>query len=158
MRQVASARKEATIRARANLERALENGVDTLRLGADPKDGGVDPLELVSLIAVHALERCEAHPHGDGARAFYRAARRVELAARACQPEYRACAENSPSSEKKTASLEKRGKTRTVSPLSRDARDDRVALSHSHSRSGSGSGSAERSSFGGKKTRGGALY
>ena len=157
MRQVASARKEATIRARANLERALENGVDTLRLGADPKDGGVDPLELVSLIAVHALERCEAHPHGDGARAFYRAARRVELAARACQPEYRACAENSPSSEKKTASLEKRGKTRTVSPLSRDARDDRVALSHSHSRSGSGSGSAERSSFGGKKTRG-ALY
>jgi hypothetical protein len=158
MRQVASARKEATIRARANLERALENGVDTLRLGADPKDGGVDPLELVSLIAVHALERCEAHPHGDGARAFYRAARRVELAARACQPEYRACAENSPSSEKKTASLEKRGKTRTVSPLSRDARDDRVALSHSRSGSGSGSGSAERSSFGGKKTRGGALY
>jgi len=157
MRQVASARKEATIRARANLERALENGVDTLRLGADPKDGGVDPLELVSLIAVHALERCEAHPHGDGARAFYRAARRVELAARACQPEYRACAENSPSSEKKTASLEKRGKTRTVSPLSRDARDDRVALSHSRSLSGSGSGSAERSSFGGKKTRG-ALY
>ena len=41
----------------------------------------MDPLELVSLIAVHALERCEAHPHGDGARAFYRAARRVELAA-----------------------------------------------------------------------------
>ena len=156
MRQVASARKEATIRARANLELALENGVDTLRLGADPKDGGVDPLELVSLIAVHALERCEAHPHGDGARAFYRAARRVELAARACQPEYRACAENSPSSQKKTASFS-RGKTRTVSPLSRDARDDRVAEhSHSHSRSGSGSGSAGRSSFGGKKTR--ALY
>ena len=45
--------------------------------------------ELVSLIAVHALERCEAHPHGDGARAFYRAARRLELAARACQPDYR---------------------------------------------------------------------
>jgi hypothetical protein len=37
---------------------------------------------------VHALERCEAHPHGDGARAFYRAARRLELAARACQPDY----------------------------------------------------------------------
>jgi len=31
-----------------------------------------------------------AHPHGDGARAFYRAARRLELAARACQPDYHA--------------------------------------------------------------------
>ena len=90
MKQVATARREATIRARENLEAACEAGVDTLRLGADQIEGGVDPLELVSLIAVHALERCEAHPHGDGARAFYRAARRVELAARACQPEYKA--------------------------------------------------------------------
>ena len=90
MRQVAAARREATERARVNLEAAAQAGAETLRLGAPAEEGGVDPLELVSLIAVHALERCEAHPHGDGARAFYRAARRVELAARACQPEYRA--------------------------------------------------------------------
>lgn len=85
-----SARREATERARVNLAAAAAAGVETLRLGcADGEGGGVDPLELVSLIAVHALERCEAHPHGDGARAFYRAARRLELAARACQPDYR---------------------------------------------------------------------
>ena len=76
-------------RARQNLVAAAEAGIETLRLGTAPSEGGVDPLELVSLIAVHALERCEAHPHGDGERAFYRAARRVELAARACQPDYK---------------------------------------------------------------------
>jgi hypothetical protein len=59
MRQVATARREATVRARENLREAVEHGVDTLRLGHDSKQGGVDPLELVSLIAVHALERCE---------------------------------------------------------------------------------------------------
>jgi hypothetical protein len=89
MRQVASARRAATERARQNLVAAAEAGIETLRLGTAPSEGGVDPLELVSLIAVHALERCEAHPHGDGERAFYRAARRVELAARACQPDYK---------------------------------------------------------------------
>jgi hypothetical protein len=89
MRQVASARRAATERARQNLAAAAEAGIETLRLGTAPSEGGVDPLELVSLVAVHALERCEAHPHGDGERAFYRAARRVELAARACQPDYK---------------------------------------------------------------------
>ena len=142
MRRVASARKEATIRARENLERAAENGVDTLRLGADPRQGGVDPLELVSLIAVHALERCEAHPHGDGARAFYRAARRVELAARACQPEYRAEEKRTPASR------------RAISPLTRPTG---VYQHEPDSRSRSGSGSAEsrgnRSSSGGGGNR-----
>ena len=147
MRQVASARKEATIRARENLERAAENGVDTLRLGEDVSQGGVDPLELVSLIAVHALERCEAHPRGDGARAFYRAARRVELAARACQPEYRAA------DAKPTRRTEP---PRTITPAR--ARVDAYrhepesrSESRSGSRSGSGSGSARwRSGSGGR--------
>ena len=49
--------------------------------GRDPRGSrGVDPLELVSLIAARARERCEAHPHGDGARAPYRAARRGRAA------------------------------------------------------------------------------
>ena len=59
MRQVAESRREATERARVNLAAAAAQGADTLRLG-DGGGGGVDPLELVSLIAVHALERCEA--------------------------------------------------------------------------------------------------
>jgi len=62
MRQVAESRREATDRARVNLAAAAAQGADTLRLGGEGggAGGGVDPLELVSLIAVHALERCEA--------------------------------------------------------------------------------------------------
>ena len=91
MKQVAAARRDATARAAVNLAHMRDRGLETLRLGESGtlNNNGVDPIELVSLIAVHALERCEAHPHGDGARAFYRAARRIELAARACQPDYR---------------------------------------------------------------------
>ena len=145
MRQVASARKEATIRARENLERAAENGVDTLRLGADAKQGGVDPLELVSLIAVHALERCEAHPHGDGARAFYRAARRVELAARACQPEYRPTRRAEP--------------PRTVTPsVTRVGEYGHEPESRSRSGSGSGSVSRETRSGSGGRRRDGRAF
>ena len=91
MKQVAAARRDATARAAVNLAHMRDRGLETLRLGESGtlNNNGVDPIELVSLIAVHALERCEAHPHGDGARAFYRAARRVDLAAMACQPQYK---------------------------------------------------------------------
>ena len=89
VRQVSAARMEATRRCSSNLAAMRAAGVETLKLDEDESRGGVESAELISLIAAHALQRCEAHPHGDGARAFYRAARRVELAAMACQPQYK---------------------------------------------------------------------
>ena len=89
VRQLLAARMEATQRCSSNLAAMRAAGVETLKLDEDESRGGVESAELISLIAAHALQRCEAHPHGDGARAFYRAARRVELAAMACQPQYK---------------------------------------------------------------------
>ena len=89
VRQLSAARMEATRRCSSNLAAMRAAGVETLKLDEDESRGGVESAELISLIAAHALQRCEAHPHGDGARAFYRAARRVELAAMACQPQYK---------------------------------------------------------------------
>ena len=89
VRQLSAARMEATQRCSSNLAAMRAAGVETLKLDEDESRGGVESAELISLIAAHALQRCEAHPHGDGARAFYRAARRVELAAMACQPQYK---------------------------------------------------------------------
>ena len=89
VRQLSAARMEATARCSGNLAAMKAAGVETLKLDEDVTRGGVESSELIALIAAHALQRCEAHPHGDGARAFYRAARRVELAAMACQPQYK---------------------------------------------------------------------
>ena len=89
VRQLSAAKMEATARCSGNLAAMKEAGVETLKLDEDASRGGVESSELIALIAAHALQRCEAHPHGDGARAFYRAARRVELAAMACQPQYK---------------------------------------------------------------------
>ena len=89
VRQLSAARMEATQRCSSNLAAMRAAGVETLKLDEDESRGGVESAELISLIAAHALQRCEAHPHGDGVRAFYRAARRVELAAMACQPQYK---------------------------------------------------------------------
>ena len=89
VRQLSAARMEATQRCSGNLAAMKAAGVETLKLDEDASRGGVESSELIALIAAHALQRCEAHPHGDGARAFYRAARRVELAAMACQPQYK---------------------------------------------------------------------
>ena len=89
VRQLSAARMEATARCSGNLAAMKAAGVETLKLDEDASRGGVESSELIALIAAHALQRCEAHPHGDGARAFYRAARRVELAAMACQPQYK---------------------------------------------------------------------
>ena len=89
VRQLSAAKMEATARCSGNLAAMKAAGVETLKLDEDESHGGVESSELIALIAAHALQRCEAHPHGDGARAFYRAARRVELAAMACQPQYK---------------------------------------------------------------------
>jgi hypothetical protein len=89
VRQLSAAKMEATARCSGNLAAMKAAGVETLKLDEDASGGGVESSELIALIAAHALQRCEAHPHGDGARAFYRAARRVELAAMACQPQYK---------------------------------------------------------------------
>ena len=89
VRQLSAAKMEATARCSGNLAAMKAAGVETLKLDEDASRGGVESSELIALIAAHALQRCEAHPHGDGARAFYRAARRVELAAMACQPQYK---------------------------------------------------------------------
>mgnify|MGYP001980558896 CR=1 FL=1 len=89
VRQLSAACMEATARCSGNLAAMKAAGVETLKLDEDVTRGGVESSELIALIAAHALQRCEAHPHGDGARAFYRAARRVELAAMACQPQYK---------------------------------------------------------------------
>jgi regulator of replication initiation timing len=89
VRQLSAAKMEATARCSGNLAAMKAAGVETLKLDEDASRGGVESSELIALIAAHALQRCESHPHGDGARAFYRAARRVELAAMACQPQYK---------------------------------------------------------------------
>jgi len=89
VRQLSAAKMEATARCSGNLAAMKAAGVETLKLDEDVTRGGVESSELIALIAAHALQRCESHPHGDGARAFYRAARRVELAAMACQPQYK---------------------------------------------------------------------
>ena len=89
VRQLSAARMEATARCSGNLAAMKAAGVETLKLDEDASRGGIESSELIALIAAHALQRCEAHPHGDGARAFFRAARRVELAAMACQPQYK---------------------------------------------------------------------
>ena len=89
VRQLSATRMEATARCSGNLAAMKAAGVETLKLDEDASRGGVESSELIALIAAHALQRCEVHPHGDGARAFYRAARRVELAAMACQPQYK---------------------------------------------------------------------
>ena len=89
VRQLSAAHMEATARCSGTLAAMKAAGVETLKLDEDASRGGVESSELIALIAAHALQRCEAHPHGDGARAFYRAARRVELAAMACQPQYK---------------------------------------------------------------------
>ena len=89
VRQLSAACMEATARCSGNLAAMKAAGVETLKLDEDASRGGIESSELIALIAAHALQRCEAHPHGDGARAFFRAARRVELAAMACQPQYK---------------------------------------------------------------------
>ena len=89
VRQLSAAKMEATARCSGNLAAMKAAGVETLKLDEDASRGGVESSELIALIAALALQRCESHPHGDGARAFYRAARRVELAAMACQPQYK---------------------------------------------------------------------
>ena len=89
VRQLSAAKMEATARCSGNLAAMKAAGVETLKLDEDESHGGVESSELIALIAALALQRCESHPHGDGARAFYRAARRVELAAMACQPQYK---------------------------------------------------------------------
>ena len=65
-------RMEATARCSGNLAAMKAAGVETLKLDEDASRGGIESSELIALIAAHALQRCEAHPHGDGARAFFR--------------------------------------------------------------------------------------
>ena len=89
MRQVAAARREATERAREPRGGGAGWRGDAPS-GAPAEEGGVDPPSSSRSSPSTRWSDAQAHPHGDGARAFYRAARRVGLAARACQPEYRA--------------------------------------------------------------------
>ena len=91
MRQVAAARREATERARVNLEAAAQAGAETRSVSARRR-------RRAGWIPSSSSRSSPSTRWSDARRirtatapgAFYRAARRVELAARACQPEYRA--------------------------------------------------------------------
>ena len=71
VRQLSAAKMEATARCSGNLAAMKAAGVETLKLDEDASRGGVESSELIALIAAHALQR------------------RVELAAMACQPQYK---------------------------------------------------------------------